>query len=383
MPWSYSNPVEVHFGPGSLNRLETVLRSRDYGLVTYNEPVFAEWTERVAVLAHAPTVIVDNISPNPHFAALSESCALFARARRTPEVIVALGGGSVIDAAKVLSAAKGDFDRVRQYLETGDGAGSLGAVPIIAIPTTAGTGSDVTCWATVWDIETQKKYSLTHPALYPEAAIIDPELTRDLPRDLTIGPALDAMSHALESLWNVNANPVSRTLAVAAAREMLDVLPRLVENLGDIALRSRTARAALFAGLAFSNTRTALAHSLSYPITLRHGVPHGLACSFSLPMVMRGVIGTDPDCDGALRDIFGPDLEAGAERLAGFLTGLGVSLDPADYGIGEAQWDELIDLAFASERGKNFIGTQERVTAVARSGFGHPATKLRRAAGHA
>jgi alcohol dehydrogenase len=100
-------------------------------------------------------------------------------------------------------------------------------------------------------------------------------------------------------------------------------------------------------------------------------------------MVMRAVIGTSPDCDGALRDIFGPDLEAGAERLAGFLTGLGVSLDPADYSNGEAQWDELIDLAFAGERGKNFIGTQERVTAVARAGFADPATKLRRAAGNA
>jgi alcohol dehydrogenase len=204
------------------------------------------------------------------------------------------------------------------------------------------------------------KYSLSDQALYPQHAVIDPELTLGAPAGLTVSTALDALSHALESLWNVNANPISANFAIVAARGILANLPALVGDLGNLALRSRIAEAALFAGLAFSNTRTALAHAISYGVTLRHGVPHGLACSFSLPRVMRSVVGHDRACDDALRQIFGADLAAGAERLERFLVGLGVSVDPADYGVGAEEWRGLIDDALVAERGRNFIAPRER-----------------------
>ncbi len=359
--WRYHNPVEIGFGVGALGRLPDLLAGRPYALVTYGEPVFAALTERLAGLAGAPAVVIDDIAPNPDFKDLTKTCARYAAAPAPPQVIVALGGGSVIDAAKVLAAAGGDFARVRRFLETGAGAEDLCAVPIIAVPTTAGTGSEVTCWAAVWDAANGKKHSLARPNLYPEHALVDPELHLGLPRGLTISTGLDALSHALESLWNVNANPVSRALAITAARELLSALPRAAEDLGDIALRTRVARAALIAGLAFSNTKTALAHALSYPITLGHGVPHGIACSFSLPMVMRAATGVDADCDAALQTIFGPDLEAGAERLSDFLAGLGVSVDPAGHGVAAPEWREIVEGAFAGARGKNYIGTRERV----------------------
>jgi alcohol dehydrogenase class IV len=142
----------------------------------------------------------------------------------------------------------------------------------------------------------------------------------------------------------------------------MDTLPELVDDLGNLDLRVRIARAATFAGLAFSNTKTALAHSISYPITLRHGTPHGFACSFSLAMVMRSVIGASEACDAGLRRIFGTDLTAGADRLEEFLVNLGVSVDKADYGVDDGEWRELITAAITGERGRNFIGSQERVT---------------------
>ena len=92
----------------------------------------------------------------------------------------------------------------------------------------------------------------------------------------------------------MNANPVSANYAVEAAREVIDALPRLLDRLNDLELRTRLARASLFAGLAFSNTKTALAHNISYDITLRHGTPHGIACSFCLPQVMEWAIGAEP-----------------------------------------------------------------------------------------
>ncbi|MBN9085827.1 MAG: phosphonoacetaldehyde reductase [Reyranella sp.] len=365
--WRYRNPVEVQFGAGAFDRLSDALNGRAYCLVTYDDAngggIFAELTRRVAALAGDPAAMVRNIGPNPDYIGLTESCRLYAQATRPVEAIVALGGGSVIDAAKVLAAASdgngSDFGKVRTYLETGTGADTLGATPIVAIPTTAGTGSEVTSWATVWDTTAKKKYSLSRPSLYPEAALVDPLLTLGLPRGITVSTGLDALSHALESIWNVNANPVSNALAEVAAREVLDALPALAADLGNAGLRTRLSRASLFAGLAFSNTKTALAHALSYHLTLHHGVPHGIACSFSLSLVMRSVIGCNADCDAALRRIFGPDLAAGAARLEATLQQLGVSPRATDHGIAARDWSALVDGALAGERGRNFIGRRE------------------------
>ena len=335
---------------------------RPYCLVTYGEAVFDAHVQRAAALAGPAASAVRNIGPNPDFRTLAQSCASLKTA--TPvQVIVAIGGGSVMDAAKVLAAAGDDFGRVRTFLETGRGAESLRALPIIAVPTTAGTGSEVTCWATVWDTGAKKKYSLSRPSLYPAAALVDPLLTLDAPCGVTVSSGLDALSHALESLWNVNANPVSSALAEAAAREVIDVLPRLAFDLRNEELRSRMARAALMAGLAFSNTRTALAHALSYHLTLHYGTPHGIACSFSLPMVMRGAAGVSRECDAALQRIFGVDLERGARQLEAFIEQLGVSTKIEDHGVSPAEWEGLIDAAFEGERGRNYIGRREAVVA--------------------
>ena len=358
--WSYHNPVKVRFGAGAVEQVDELIAARPYALVTYNEPIFAEIADRIESKAGAPAVLINDIRPNPGFVDLTRSCAHFGAAEITPQVIIAVGGGSVMDTAKVLSAANGDFARVRRYLEAKEGEDALSSIPIIAIPTTAGTGSEVTCWGTVWHAAAGKKYSLARPHLYAEWALLDPTLTLAAPRSLTISTGLDALSHALESLWNHNTNPLSASFAVTAARDMMSALPRLAEDLENIELRTRAAQAALLAGMAFSNTKTALAHNISYPITLRYGISHGLACSFTLPQIMRSVIGTNPCCDQALAAIFGDCLLTGADRLEALLATLGVSVEHDDYGPDEQEWSEIVDLAFAGERGRNFIGHKDR-----------------------
>jgi alcohol dehydrogenase class IV len=193
--------------------------------------------------------------------------------------------------------------------------------------------------------------------------LVDPLLMVEKPRQLTISTGLDALSHALESLWNVNVNPVSASYAVAAAREILATLPPLVASLRDVALRTRMAKAALFAGLAFSNTKTAIAHSISYPLTLEYGVQHGIACSFTLPAVMRSVIGCGGLCEESLRSIFGSDLHAGARQLERTIEDLGVSTQPSGYGVNPHAWARIVDDALGGERGRNFIGSREQLLA--------------------
>jgi alcohol dehydrogenase class IV len=177
--------------------------------VTYGDAYFRDLSADLEVKAGAPVLTVDDIAPNPDIALLQAQTARFADLKKQPAVIVALGGGSVIDSAKVFAAARGDFGAMEAYLKKRAGAETIKPWPLIAVPTTAGTGSEVTCWGTVWDDAAGVKFSLAHPGLYPESAIVDPDLMIGKPRDLTIQTGLDALSHSLESLWNRNANPVS------------------------------------------------------------------------------------------------------------------------------------------------------------------------------
>jgi alcohol dehydrogenase len=355
--WRYSNPVAITFGVGAFAELPKLIAGQPYALVTYPDAPFAALAERLRQSAGDPVVTVSDVAPNPDTRLLAEQSGRFGAAGE-PRVIVALGGGSVIDTAKVLAAARGGFQPVLRYLQTGTGAEALSATPIIAVPTTAGTGSEVTSWATVWDTQSGKKYSLSRPNLYPKHALVDPGLMIGKPGRLTVSTGLDALSHALESLWNVNVNPVSMHHAVVAAREILSVMPLLVKDLRNLDLRGRMAAAALSAGLAFSNTRTAIAHSISYPVTLHHNVAHGIACSFTLPTVLRSVADAGGLTREGLTQIFGDDLSAGAGRLERFLQDLGVSTDFRSYGIAPDGWKTLILDAFDGERGQNFTGTR-------------------------
>lgn len=358
--WTYRNPVNVEFGVDRFDTLTQLIGGRRYAIVTYPDAPFPTLQTSLADKAGKPLIIIDDIAPNPDYRLLTEQSARFAKVAGKLEVIVALGGGSVIDSAKVFAAANGDFEKVRKFLETKEGADDLSATPIIAVPTTAGTGSEVTSWATVWDEVGDRKFSLARSNLYPETALIDPKLMLGKPHGLTLVTGLDALSHSLESIWNVNANPVSARHAVAAAKSILKHFPRLLQDLGNLQLRTEIAMASLSAGLAFSNTKTAIAHNISYPITLGWGVPHGIACSFTLPTILRSVIGVGGFREDSLKEIFGQDLTRGADTLVSFLEDLKVSTKFSDHGIPQDECSPIINEAFAGERGKNFIGSKER-----------------------
>ena len=353
--WSFGNPVRITFGVDALNEIGTLIAGRRYLLVTHPDAPFKTLVARVARLAGAPLAIIDDIEPNPSLTMLQGICAAVQALPEPPQVLVALGGGSVIDSAKFLAAGHGQWAPVLRYLETGE-TDLPRALPVIAIPTTAGTGSEVTRWATIWDPARQRKLSLARDDLYPEAALVDPRLTASLPWPASLAGGLDALSHALESIWSRHANPLTRDLAIIAARGTMHGLERLFSGQDDLDIRGALALGALRAGLAFSNTQTALAHNISYALTLEYGVPHGIACSFCLPEVMQAALGVDPECDAALAQIFG-DLAQAPALLGSFLNALGVARHPGDYGLSQTQWARIVTDAFAGPRGRNFIGS--------------------------
>lgn len=362
--WTYHNPVAVHAGSGSLAQLPALLNGKRALLITFPEAASLGLETRIATLLGTQLAGIENaVQPNPDVSWLAAMYERVWREHANVDAIVAFGGGSVIDCAKAMltKTPSGRFDELLTLLQGGaslSGSGAvnyIGAKKLIAIPTTAGTGSEVTPWATIWDAAAGSKYSLHQEWTWPQAAIIDPQLMLSLPHGITLASGLDALSHALESIWNVNRNPVSTSLAATAARNIVETLPLLLQRPTDLVLRERMAIAALQAGLAFSNTKTALAHSLSYDITLHHGVAHGIACSFSLPHVMALAFGNATDVDALLLQIFDAvDEQEAIDNLSGFLERLGVSTDPAHYGIADA-WDTLVQRALQGPRGRNFI----------------------------
>ena len=357
--WQYQNPVEIHFGAGVLETLPQVLAGRRATLVTFPEADSFGLLPRLKKLLGASlTSVIDKTQPNPDVDGLDALYRAFWANPEAGEVIVAVGGGSALDTAKALMVGtkSGEFDALVALLATGKPFRPHRVKSLIAVPTTSGTGSEVTGWATVWHRAVGKKYSLHLTETWPEAAFVDPELVLSLPPGPSLAAGLDALSHALESIWNVNANPISDNHAVNAAREVLATLPKLMKNLRDVELRSRMAFAALTAGLAFSNTRTALAHSISYDMTIHHGLPHGIACSFTLPLVLKRALGADPGRDAVLARVFDVPLADAPRFLTDFLEGLGVSTRFESYGVSTAESQQMIVQALDGVRGKNFIG---------------------------
>ena len=358
--WWLGEPAALDDAWGRLDKLPTLLGERRAVLVTFPEAAGTGLRGRIeGMLGKRLAAVIDDVQPNPELDWVSKTYKAFWR--QHPDcVVLAVGGGSVLDSAKMLlpGVASGDFAEIHAALAAGKTPAITRALPLIAVPTTAGTGSEVTPWATLWDRSPAKpkKYSLHLNETWPEAALVDPELTLSLPAAVTRNSGLDALSHALESIWNVNCNPVSDALAVEAARTVIATLPALLKNPGDKALRSAAARASLQAGLAFSNTKTALAHSISYDMTLLHGLPHGLACSFTLPMVWRLAQGKRPDRDAVLARVFGHEVTDPAAALEAFLGELGVDTRFSAYGVTDDAARGMMDDAMQGPRGRNFVG---------------------------
>lgn len=291
-------------------------------------------------------------------AALQLAPALWTHLSRDPACALwALGGGTTLDLAKVLRWPLRDPEQAVRCWQDNALPQQVHRHPLWCTPTTAGTGSEVTPWATLWDLKSEpaRKRSWNPPHGRPDQALIDPELTRSCPWRVTRDSALDALSHALESLWNRRADPTSRGQARQAARRILADLPLLREQPQDLALRSRVSHASLLAGLAMARTQTALAHALSYELTLAEGLPHGEACAVWLPMVMELAAQRSPRVRADLEVVFDQPVTDAVPWLARWLQDLGVA--PRDLRE-RPEGEHRLKMALVSERGANFVGAE-------------------------
>jgi alcohol dehydrogenase class IV len=295
MESSFFNPVSVSFlEPGAWrDRLLHITGNEKSVLFIYSGSAVSS-CDPEGVLQHklsniSNVKLLTGIESNP---SVKQLVKIRKELGTLPETVVALGGGSVIDVAKILIAldrAPHDLDE-QTILEMVSNKSYLkldkAPVRFIALPSTAGTGSELTKWATIWDMVNKKKFSVERDDLYPTESWVDLELTLGLDARLTVSTGLDAMSHAVEAYWSSKSNPIVRRLAAQAISEVIKNLEAAVDNPKDIDARRGMCLGSVFAGLAFSQTRTTACHALSYPLTARFGLPHGIAVSMSMVEVL-------------------------------------------------------------------------------------------------
>ncbi|MEM1602127.1 MAG: iron-containing alcohol dehydrogenase [Candidatus Bathyarchaeia archaeon] len=214
---------------------------------------------------------------------VAERVAEFARKGRY-DVVIGVGGGSVLDMAKVASIAVTNPGLIRNYI--GVDLVKKPGLPKILMPTTAGTGSEVTRVAVITLEDEEVKSAIISPYLLSDTAIVDPKLTFTMPQKITASAGLDALSHALEAIMAVNANPITDALALQAIKIIFEHLPRSYSS-GDMESRVNMSMGSLMAGIAFANSWVCLGHALAYSFSVTYKVPHGVSCGMALPYAFK------------------------------------------------------------------------------------------------
>ncbi|WAH36496.1 iron-containing alcohol dehydrogenase [Alicyclobacillus dauci] len=287
--FEYACSTRIDFGVGAVNRLPENLTSAGFGrrimLVTDPGLVTAGIAARVTDLLEAngfSVTLFDLVKPNPRDSDCLEGAAKFRS--RWCDALVAVGGGSAMDTAKTIALLARHGGTPQQYA---DGELSYGEVaPVACVPTTAGTGSEVTRSAVITEEKTHRKMTLKHEWLRPQLAVLDPVLTRTVPKTITAATGVDALVHAIEGYTCKRTQPISQAFGAQAMSLIYRALPTAYENPDDIEARSDMLLGSLLAGLCFGSADVASVHCLAEALGGLYDTPHGLANAvFLLPVL--------------------------------------------------------------------------------------------------
>ncbi len=274
------------------------------------------------------------------------------------DLFIAIGGGSTLDLAKSVAALGAmnetiyDDQQILRVIQEKSYLKNTLRPKLIGVPTTAGTGSELTRWATVWDKVNIAKYSIETPTLAFDEAYFVVSFTLSMPKKLTLSTGLDALCQATEAYWAKSTTPSVQRLALQAIRIIVNNLPKVLSNLDNLDYRTAMMHGSILAALAFSNTKTTACHSISYPLTLKFNLDHGIACALSLGDILRHNLSalTNPESVYEAFNIDNPEalrswIELNAKGI--------VSFKLSDYGVTETDLESLAALSFTLGRMNN------------------------------
>ncbi len=331
----FYQPVKIIFGMGKMAVINDVLA--EMGIERCVLVCDSFFAAKGRELMQSNSRIVDvfsDVEPNPQLSGASQVAKLCRQ--HDAQAVIGLGGGSSIDTAKFAAATALGEEDIEVYYR-GQKPFPAARLKIIAVPTTAGTGSEVT-QVSVMNCG-EEKMTINNPVFMPTAAVVDPELMLTVPPRVTMITGLDALSHALEGYWSVNNQPLTDIYAIEAVRMVLNNLEKAFLDGSDKEARCNMAYAALLAGLAFGQPKTAGSHACSYPLSMDYHLPHGEACAFTLDSFVR--INADARLDYLAERVGIGSVEALAQEIARLKKLGGLRCTLAD--LGEVNLDKLAE----------------------------------------
>ncbi|MEW6501266.1 MAG: iron-containing alcohol dehydrogenase [Thermodesulfobacteriota bacterium] len=319
-PFTVTQPTRIRFGVDTINDLPALVKDLggkkvfmvvDPGL----KAAGPELVERIVAplkAAKIPVELYDKVDPEPGLKLADQGAALAKKAKC--DCVVGVGGGSAMDVAKAVSILLTNGGKAEDYL--GLGKIKKPGVPKIMIPTTAGTGAEVTFTAVFINEKTKSKGGMNGDPLYPDAALLDPALTVSMPPRVTAMTGIDALTHALEAFVSTQAHAISDMYALEAIDLISRNLPMAYAHGGNIEARSAMLMGSLLAGKALATAGVGLVHAMAYPLGGMFGIPHGLANAVLLPYVMEYNLIGAPDKFALLAEVMGADVAGMPTRQA-------------------------------------------------------------------
>lgn len=349
--WSY--PTAIRFGPGRIKELAEACAAANIArplLVTdkglSNLPITQNALD-ILDAAGLGRAIFSDVDPNPTDKNLDDGVVAFKAGRH--DGVVAFGGGSALDLGKLVAFMAGQTRPVWDFEDIGDWwtrADSDAIFPNIAVPTTAGTGSEVGRAGVVTNSETHVKKIIFHPKVLPSVVICDPELTVGMPKPITVGTGMDAFAHCLEAYCSPFYHPMSQGIALEGMRLVMENLPKVLADGGDIEARAHMMSAAAMGAVAFQKGLGAV-HALSHPVGAVYNTHHGTTNAVVIPPVLRF---NRPAIEGLIAAAAAYlGIEGGFDGFYDFVLGLRASLGVPDklseLGVGDDRIDELAAMA--------------------------------------
>ena len=349
----FNNPVKLHVGPGKFNQLGAI--AQHYGKKALL--VVSDSTKPTGQLARAQEAlsaagltfaVYDEFMQNP-LSTLVEAGAKLAQQEQC-DLVIGIGGGSAMDMAKGIAFCALNEGSIWDYVFGRKVAQH--ALPIILVPTTAGTGSEANRTAVFTNPETHDKKGLVNPLIYPVASIIDPELMLTLPKRVIAGPGADVLFHALESYISRNAHPFSEMLSLRAITLLAQNLPRVYADVTDLAAWEQVSFASTLAGMAIDCAGTTLPHALQHPMGGLLDVIHAEGIAAVYPAFMEYTWSAAPEKFAAIAAAMGVDTrdmdtEAAAyssvKAVTDFLQSVNMLPSLTELGVKEEHFDWIIN----------------------------------------
>ena len=342
--WSF--PTEIRIGAGCVAELADTCRR--HGMrrpLVVTDPGFVGLPAMAGVLAGlgVPASVFHDVQPNPTGSNIDAGVEAFRAGGH--DGVIAVGGGSALDAGKCIALMVGQNLPLWEFEDVGDNwtrVDPKGIAPVIAVPTTAGTGSEVGRAGVVINQDEGRKVIIFHPGMLPVAVLADPELTVGLPSVLTVGTGMDALSHSLEAICAPTFHPMALGVGMEGCRLVFEHLPRVVADPGDLDSRTQMMAAAAMGAVAFQRGLGAM-HALSHPIGALFNTHHGMTNAVVMPYVLRSnaaAIGAAMDSLGAYCGMAG-GTNAVIERVMQLRVDLGVPDTLPELGVDPTAVDRI------------------------------------------